>query len=156
MKSYFELIDQTFYFPNQEFKVEDNQLFFNNVPLNEIIEEYGTPLKITYLPKISQNIQLAKNLFNDAINKFKYSGSYTYCYCTKSSHFQFVMQEALKNDIHIETSSAYDIPIVRKLHQTGKVDKNVNCIRRAKLTKMYLLSVMDLRDLYTWKISSTC
>lgn len=144
MKSYFELIDQTFYFPNQEFKVEDNQLFFNNVPLNEIIEEYGTPLKITYLPKISQNIQLAKNLFNDAINKFKYSGSYTYCYCTKSSHFQFVMQEALKNDIHIETSSAYDIPIVRKLHQTGKVDKNVFIICNGFKRPLYLENIINL------------
>ena len=144
MKSYFELIDQTFYFPNQEFKVEDNQLFFNNVPLNEIIEEYGTPLKITYLPKISQNIQLAKNLFNDAINKFKYSGNYTYCYCTKSSHFQFVMQEALKNDIHIETSSAYDIPIVRKLYQTGKVDKNVFIICNGFKRPLYLENIINL------------
>lgn len=144
MKSYFELIDQTFYFPNQEFKVEDNQLFFNNVPLHEIIEEYGTPLKITYLPKISQNIQLAKNLFNDAINKFKYSGNYTYCYCTKSSHFQFVMQEALKNDIHIETSSAYDIPIVRKLYQTGKVDKNVFIICNGFKRPLYLENIINL------------
>ncbi len=72
----------------------------------DIIREYGTPMKITYLPKISEHIQNAKRIFNGAIKKFKYKGSYTYCYCTKSSHFQFVVEEALKNGIHLETSSA--------------------------------------------------
>ena len=37
---------------------------------------------------------------------------YTYCYCTKSSHFSFVLEEALRNNVHIETSSAFDINIV--------------------------------------------
>jgi arginine decarboxylase len=124
MKSYIDLIEQTFDFPTQEFKVEDNELFFNEVPLMDVIKEYGTPLKLTYLPKISQNIQNSKRFFRNAIKKRKYEGSYTYCYCTKSSHFSFVMEEALKNDIHIETSSAFDIPIIRRLHADGKIKQN--------------------------------
>ena len=36
-------------------------------------------------------------------------------YCTKSSHFSFVLEEAMKNDIHLETSSAYDIHIILSL-----------------------------------------
>ncbi len=123
MDRYIDLIDQTFYFPTEEFKVENNELFFNGVPLMKIIEQYGTPLKLTYLPKISSQIQKAKRIFNEAILNNDYKGSYTYCYCTKSSHFQFVLEEALKNDIHIETSSAYDIPIVRMLHERGRLTK---------------------------------
>ena len=103
MKSYIDLIEQTFDFPTKEFKVEKNELLFNNVPLMDVIKEYGTPLKITYLPKISEHIQLAKTIFNNALKKFRYKGTYTYCYCTKSSHFQFVLEEALKNGIHLET-----------------------------------------------------
>jgi arginine decarboxylase len=46
-----------------------------------------------------------------------------YCYCTKSSHFEFVLNEALKNDIHLETSSAFDISIIKNLSENNKIDK---------------------------------
>ena len=39
MKSYRELIEQTFEFPQKEFKVRDHELLFNDVPLMEIIAE---------------------------------------------------------------------------------------------------------------------
>jgi arginine decarboxylase len=47
---YIDLIEQTFEFPQKEFKVEENELYFNDIPLMDIIKQYGTPLKITYLP----------------------------------------------------------------------------------------------------------
>jgi arginine decarboxylase len=125
---YIDLISQTFDFPTEGFEVVDDSLHFQNIPLMDIIEQYGTPLKITYLPKISQQIQKAKKLFNVAIAKADYKGKYTYCYCTKSSHFSFVMEEALKNDIHIETSSAFDIPIIRSLFENGKINKDIYII----------------------------
>jgi arginine decarboxylase len=96
MKSYRELIEQTFEFPQKEFKVRDHELLFNDVPLMDIIKKYGTPLKLTYLPRISENIRFVQATFNSAMERFKYNGKYTYCYCTKSSHFSFIMQEALK------------------------------------------------------------
>lgn len=123
--SYADLIEQTFEFPQDEFKVKNNELSFNNVPLMDIINKYGTPLKLSFLPKISYNIQKAKKLFTNAMKKHKYEANYTYCYCTKSSHFSFVLEEALKNDIHIETSSSFDIPIVKKLYEKGKIDKDI-------------------------------
>lgn len=124
MLSYKDHIDQSFEFPNQEFEEKNNELKFNGVDIMKLIEQYGTPFKLTFLPKISENIQKAKKLFNDAIIKKKYSGSYTYCYCTKSSHFQFVLDEALKNDIHIETSSAFDIHLVENLYKRKKLSKD--------------------------------
>jgi arginine decarboxylase len=81
------------------------------------------PLKITYLPRISENIRFAQATFNNAMERFKYNGKYTYCYCTKSSHYDFVLEEALNNDVHIETSSAYDIPIVRTMYERRKITK---------------------------------
>jgi len=123
MKSYIDLIEQTFYWPQKEFDVKDDALRFHGVPLMDKIEKYGTPLKLTYLPKISQNIKQAREYFKNAFEKYNYKGNYTYCYCTKSSHFSFVMEEALKAGVHIETSSSFDIPIVRKLHEKGLVSK---------------------------------
>lgn len=80
---YIDLIEQTFEFPNEEFKVIDNELYFNDVPLMDIIKQYGTPLKISYLPKITSQIQKAKRMFNVAMAKVDYQSNYNYCYCTK-------------------------------------------------------------------------
>jgi arginine decarboxylase len=89
----------------------------------EVVEKFGTPLKFNYLPKISQNIERAKFWFKEAFEKNDYQKNYRYCYCTKSSHFAFVVEEALKNDISLETSSAYDMDIVKSLYDKGKVIK---------------------------------
>lgn len=144
MKSYSDLIDQTFYFPTSEFRVENNELHFHEVNLMEIVREYGTPLKLSYLPKISSNIQKAKQIFNQAIKKHDYQGKYEYCYCTKSSHFEFVLKEALKNDIHIETSSAFDIPIVQHLHRDGCLPKDKYIICNGFKRPLYVQNIVGL------------
>lgn len=144
MKSYIDLVEQTFEFPTKGFSVKDNELIFNDVNLMEVIKEYGTPLKITYLPKISERIQYAKKIFSDAIKKYKYKGKYTYCYCTKSSHFSFVLDEALKNDIHIETSSAYDISIVKKLFEKKSITKNTYIICNGFKRPLYAENIAGL------------
>ncbi|MGB6035445.1 MAG: arginine decarboxylase [Cryomorphaceae bacterium] len=125
---YIDLIDQTYEFPQEEFQVEDNNLVFHQIPLMQLVEKYGSPLKFTYLPKISENINRAKGWFAKAIEKNNYKGHYNYCYCTKSSHFQHVLHEALKNDIHIETSSAFDINIVENLKSEGKLTNDTYVI----------------------------
>lgn len=118
---YIDLIDQTYHFPQAEFNLKEDTLTFHDIDLMQLVEQYGAPLKFTYLPKISNNIQRAKKWFADAIEKNNYKGTYNYCYCTKSSHFKHVLHEALKNDIHIETSSAFDINIVENLKAEGKI-----------------------------------
>ncbi|WP_024482072.1 decarboxylase [Cellulophaga baltica] len=118
---YINLIDQTYYFPQEEFTLEGENLNFHDIPLMDLVEKYGSPMKFTYLPKISENINRAKDWFKIAMEKNNYKGKYHYCYCTKSSHFQPVLNEVLNNDVHIETSSAYDINIVEKLKKKGKI-----------------------------------
>ncbi len=141
---YIDLISQTFEFPQDGFEVEDNCLNFNGIPLMDVIEQYGTPLKISYLPKISSQIQKAKRLFNVAMAKADYKGNYTYCYCTKSSHFSFVLEEALKNDIHLETSSAFDIPIIRKLHGDGRINKEIFVLCNGYKKSAYTQNIIDM------------
>jgi arginine decarboxylase len=145
MKSYRDLIEQTFEFPQKEFKVRDHELLFNDVPLMDIIKEYGTPLKLTYLPRISENIRYVQATFQNAIEKFKYNGTYTYCYCTKSSHFSFVLEEALKNkNVHMETSSSFDIPIVRALYNRGKLTKDSYVLCNGFKRPLYMQYITEL------------
>jgi arginine decarboxylase len=144
---YLDLIEQTFEFPQKEFELDENGcLEFHNIPLMDLVKQYGTPLKFTYLPRISENIKRAKTWFNVAMAKVDYQGQYNYCYCTKSSHFRFVMEEALKNDIHIETSSAFDLEIVKSLFESGEVTKNQYLVCNGYKTDGYLERMSELMN----------
>ena len=138
---YINLVEQTFDWPQAEFKVEDGNLFFHDIPMMDVIDQYGTPLKITYLPKISSQIQRAKRMFNVAMAKVDYKGSYHYCYCTKSSHFSFVLQEALKNDINLETSSAFDFNLVDSLYEEELIDKNILIVCNGYKKDLYIENI---------------
>tara|TARA_R110002050_G_scaffold67483_1_gene146043 strand:+ start:51 stop:1508 length:1458 start_codon:yes stop_codon:yes gene_type:complete len=141
---YINLIDQTYYFPQEEFSLDGENLKFHGIPLMDLVAQYGSPLKFTYLPKISENINKAKEWFKIAMEKNNYKGKYHYCYCTKSSHFKPVLNEALKNDIHIETSSAFDINIVEKLKENGKIKDNTYIICNGFKRDQYIVNIANL------------
>lgn len=144
---YTDLISQSFEFPNEEFNVADNNLEWYDIPLMDIIKQYGTPLRISYLPKISDNIQKARRMFNVAMAKVDYEGEYNYCYCTKSSHFSFVMEEVLKNDVHIETSSAFDINLIEALYEQGHIRREQYIVCNGFKRPQYLENIQNLVNL---------
>ena len=147
---YVDLIEQTFEFPTDEFNIEDGDLIWNDIPMMDIIKQYGTPLRISYLPAISKNIQKARRMFNVAMAKVDYEGDYHYCYCTKSSHFSFVMEEVLKNGSHIETSSAFDINLIESLHEQGVLPKDTYVLCNGFKRPMYVENIQNLiRNGYT-------
>ncbi len=141
---YSDLIDQTFYFPQDGFDLEDGYLTFNGVPLIYLIKKYGTPLKLTYLPKIGSQVKKARNLFTRAMRSLGYSGKYHYCYCTKSCHFSYVLNEVIDHDTEIETSSAFDIDLIRRLHRQKKIDKDIIIICNGFKPENYLRRIVDL------------
>ncbi|HRW94529.1 MAG TPA: arginine decarboxylase [Bacteroidales bacterium] len=143
---YIDLIQQSFDFPQEEFRVENGELLFHDIPVMNLIQQYGTPLKFYYLPQISKQIQKAKRLFNVAMAKVDYDAEYHYCYCTKSSHFSFVMEEALKNDIHIETSSAFDINLIESLYEQKVVDKDLYVICNGYKKQQYIENIANLMN----------
>ncbi len=142
--TYKDLVEQSFDFPTEEFKVVDNELYYYDIPLMDIVKQYGTPLKFTYLPKISENIKRAKTLFNVAIAKANYAGKYYPCYCTKSSHFSFVLEEVLKNEIHLETSSSFDIDIIRILREDNILNESIKVICNGYKTDAYIENIARL------------
>ncbi len=125
---YSDLIDQTFDFPSFDFGLANDQLTFHGIPLTEVAEKFGTPLKLTYLPKIGSQIEKARKLFGDAMKKCNYNGDYYYCYCTKSSHFSFVMNEVLDHKAHLETSSEFDIDLIGHLYRQNRITKQTHII----------------------------
>lgn len=144
---YIDLIQQSFEFPNEEFEVEDGDLNWFGIPLMDVIKQYGTPLRIAYLPKIGQNIQRARRAFNVAMAKVDYQGDYNYCYCTKSSHFSFIMEEVLKHNVHLETSSAFDINILENLYETGHLKQDTYIICNGFKRPQYVENIENLIEL---------
>ncbi|MGN0186325.1 MAG: arginine decarboxylase [Paludibacteraceae bacterium] len=141
---YVDLIEQAFDLSSDEFSVEDGELNWFGIPLMDLIKQYGTPLRISYLPKIRQNIQRARRMFNVAMAKVDYAADYQYCYCTKSSHFSFIMEEVLKNKVNIETSSAFDINILEELHKTGQLGTDTYILCNGFKRPQYVENIQNL------------
>ncbi|TAJ15518.1 arginine decarboxylase [Marinilabiliaceae bacterium JC017] len=143
---YFNLIDQTYYFPQEGFDIDNGNLFFNNISLKYLIDKYGTPFKISYLPRIGDQIKRVKNIFSKSIKQNNYKGSYNYCYCTKSSHFSFIIKETLKYGVHLETSSSYDLDIIEKLYEEGLISKDIMLVQNGHKTDGYLHKIAQLHN----------
>ncbi|KAF2027188.1 Orn/DAP/Arg decarboxylase 2 [Setomelanomma holmii] len=129
-----------------EFIVENDKLLWNEVPLMQLVEQYGTPLKLTYLPKISEQIQQAKSMFKSAMKRHNYRSKYTYCYPTKSSHFRFVLDEVLRNRVHLETSSTVDITIVEDLYRRGKISRSTYVVCNGNKQHQYTDRICELLE----------
>jgi arginine decarboxylase len=142
--TYTDLVKQTFDFPQEGFEVKDNSLIFNGLDIKKLIDKYGTPFKLTFLPKIGQQVAKAKKMFNDAIRKHRYEGKYYYCYCTKSSHFSFIVEETLKHGVHLETSFAYDIEIIKQLYRRRKITKDITIVCNGFKTRQYTKNIAAL------------
>lgn len=139
--NYYELIDQTYDFPQNGFDLTHGSLSFNNVHLTQLIEKYGTPFRLTYLPDIEEKIQTARKLFNNAIAENNYSGKYEFCYCTKCCHFNHVVSKALKQNVSLETSSSFDIDLIENLYKKGKFDKEKTIVHNGYKTDNYIRKI---------------
>lgn len=141
---YYDLINQTYDFPQDGFSVKDGYLYFNDVPLKELIDQFGTPFKLTYLPKIGEQVGKAQSLFKQAFEKHGYNAKYVYTYCTKSSHFAHILRATLKAGAHIELSSAFDTEIILRLNKGGHIDKETYIVCNGFKTKGYLKGMNKL------------
>lgn len=141
---YINLIEQAFELNQEEFTITDGDLNWFGIPLMDVIKQYGTPLRICYLPKIGENIQRARRMFNVAMAKVDYNADYHYCYCTKSSHFSFVMEEVLKNNVNIEISSAFDINILESLYESGNLKPDTYILCNGFKRPQYVENIQNL------------
>lgn len=113
--TYRDLIQQAVDWPTLDFDLNTEGLTFHGISLMEMVRTFGTPFRLTYLPKIGEKVDEGRAIFEEAMQAQGYAASYMPCYCTKSSHFAFVLDETLKHNAHLETSSAYDMDIVDHL-----------------------------------------
>lgn len=142
--TYFDLVEQSYYFPQEGFDLRNDYLTFHGISLKYLIEKHGTPFRFIYLPKIGEQIKKAKNLFNRAIRNNNYNGKYHFCYCTKCNHFHHVIGEALKHKVNLETSSSFDIDLILNLYKNKKIDKSRIIVHNGYKTDEYIIKIVDL------------
>ena len=143
--TYFNLVEQTFYFPQEGFDLIDGYLTFYGVSIKYLIEKYDTPFRLIYLPRIGDQIKKARNLFNRAIKSTGYNGKYHFCYCTKCCHFHHVVSAALKHDVNLETSSSFDIDLIEKLYENGEIDNKRIIIHNGYKSPGYISKILRLQ-----------
>ncbi len=144
--TYADLIDQSYYFPQEGLDLRHGYLTFQDISLSRLIEKYGTPLRLFYLPKIGHQINKARNLFHRAIKRHQYGGHYYYAYCTKCNHFAHVLHEVFKHNVCLETSSAFDINLIINLYQNNQVSQNHVIIHNGYKTDQYLDNIVLLQQ----------
>jgi len=92
------LIDQTYYFPQKEdltFVDEGEHIQFHVIRFtHDVSTGYGSPLKFTLPPKISENIVKSQKRLANAIEKNDYKVRYPTAIVQKVHSFQHVMHEA--------------------------------------------------------------
>ncbi|MBO6793263.1 MAG: arginine decarboxylase [Balneolaceae bacterium] len=145
--TYQELIEQSFEFPQEGFELVDGSLQFNGVNLAELIKKYGTPFRLTYLPKIRSQIQKARSIFQDVMQTHAYQGAYEFCYCTKCCHFSHVVRSAMKENVSLETSSSFDIDLIDRLFDNHRIDEERYIIHNGYKTENYLQKIERLHKL---------
>lgn len=143
---YIDLIEQTFDFPQREFGFDKDTLTWNGLPLMDIIKKHGTPLRIMYLPKIGEKVDLARGYFAKAFKEHDYQGTYDYFYCTKSNQFSYVIREVLKKGVSLETSSAYDVDIIEQLMASGEMPRNAIILCNGYKDERYIRNIGRLAN----------
>jgi len=145
--SYKELIEQSYHFPQEGFRLDNGLLQFNDVDLTKLIKKYGTPFRLTYLPKIRDQIVEARSIFGLAIEKHGYTGRYEFCYCTKCCHFSHVVRTAMKENVSLETSSSFDIDLIERLFENHRIDEDRYIVHNGYKTPDYLTKIERLHNL---------
>ncbi len=144
--TYFDFIRKKHTFPQDGFDLEDGYLTFHGISLKYLIDKYGTPFKLVYLPSVRTQIQKARDLFERAIKNNHYQGKYEYSYCTKCNHYHYIVNEALSEQVHLETSSAMDMDLIFSLLAEKKLDRKRVIIHNGYKPDDYLQKIIALRE----------
>lgn len=145
-KTYLDLIQQNYNFPQEGFDLHEGQLTFYGLAIRDLIDKYGTPFRLTYLPRIGEQIKTARHIFSSAMEAANYRGDYHYCYCTKCCHLHQIVSETLKHKVNLETSSAFDIDLILNLYKKGELKRDLTLVHNGYKTSEYLSKIIKLVD----------
>jgi len=124
---------------------ENNELYYKDINLYNLVLKYGNPLKAGYPDMIREKIQGLKNLFYNAIEKYNYKGKYFYANANKASYYAENVITAGSYADYYETSSVSDLLIVKRV-LSKKIVKNKKIICNGIKDEEYLSLIFKMVD----------
>jgi len=138
--------DSTLLNNHEYLSVKNNELYYKDLNLYELVKKYGAPLEVAYTPMITERVQYLKELFAEKIKKYRYPQKYNYAYATKANYYSEVVLTALNDVDMLETSSAYDIEIINSLSQQGFLKKGFTVLCNGFKNEKYINTLKLLLD----------
>lgn len=118
----------------------------DDVNINHLAQQYGTPLEVAYYPQITRQVQRMRTWAEHARWKSGYAGKFVYAYATKANFAAEVVQTALEAGAHYETSAAADVEIARHLWWQGVLPSDRMVFCNGSKEPVYLDAIRSLRQ----------
>ncbi len=119
----------------------DNEglLWLDNICLVDLINRYGTPLQINYMPIVSEKGDYLKKIVSEIATEIGYTGGFNFLYATKANMRAWYLTEACSAGWDIETSSNQDLINIQYLIDNNFVKNDIKIVCNG-LKKLYHLN----------------
>ncbi|CAA9276360.1 MAG: Biosynthetic arginine decarboxylase [uncultured Chloroflexia bacterium] len=117
----------------------------DRVDLHALVERYGAPLEVAYLPLITHEVERVVEVARAAQRRTGYSHPLLYAYATKANFAEEVVRTALAAGAHYETSSTTDLQIATRLWQAGELPRDRWIFCNGSKEEHYLQAIARLR-----------
>lgn len=104
-----------------DLEVRDGRLWYRGLDLQALVERYGSPLEVDYLPVIGERLTAMTAAFEQAHAATGYRGRFVYAYASKANVTHHVVSAVLAAGAHYECSSAFDIDVARLMWRSGEL-----------------------------------
>jgi len=113
--------------------------------LHELARKYGSPLEVVFPPIIESRVRDLIELMNAFIKFHDYRGKFFYHYPMKVNQNREFVMACVSEGAHLETSSANELFLVRRLWEQGKVGPKLRVLCNGPKTEKYLSLIDDLK-----------
>lgn len=128
--------------PDGDLVVKEGHYQYN---IMHIVRKYGTPARV-FFPFILENrVRDLIELFNAYIKILNYKGKFFYHYVMKSNQNEDFVLPAIAEGAHIETSSANELWLVKRMLEQGKFNRKIRVTCNGPKTEQYISLVEELK-----------
>ena len=121
-------------------------LLADRIDLTAMIERYGAPLEIAYLPLISRQVEQMMEWAGAAREQSGYDGAFLYAYATKANFAEEVVRTALAAGANYETSATADVLIAHHLWRQGVLSEDRYLFCNGSKEDSYVDAIVALRE----------
>jgi arginine decarboxylase len=121
-------------------------LLADRIDLTAMIERYGAPLEIAYLPLITQQVEQMLGWASAAREQAGYDGAFLYAYATKANFAEEVVRTALTAGANYETSATADVLIAHHLWRQGVLADDRFLFCNGSKEDSYVDAIVALRE----------